>query len=117
MSSELAGRLRAESRQPALCFIQRFRFLAEGKPYLLRAVSGIVVKTGARHSGDADLLNQIFRERNIVVRSECRDIGHHVISAARTEAFESGGGEGRHQTIAPSLISFGKLRVVLGRET
>src|SRR5579862_4930314 len=98
-------------------FVQRFGLFAEGKAHLTGAVSRIAIETRSRHASHSNFLHKIFRERNIVVEAKRGDVGHHIISAPRTEAPESGRGQRRDEMIAPHPVSLRQPRVIFRRQT
>src|SRR6266404_486109 len=69
--------------------IQGFVALAEGKPYLLRSVSWLLIETRSGHDRDTNLFDQILRKLHIVFEAKGADIGHQVIRAPRPEASEA----------------------------
>src|SRR6266481_9480032 len=94
ISHASAGGLRVKLGEPCFPSRQGRFFFAEGEAHLVRAVAGIVVKTGAGNAGHADFFDQIFRERDILrscgetnwVRiGKARNVRHDVIRTARLE--------------------------------
>src|SRR5687767_2005857 len=75
--------------QPFRRQLQSFIFLAEAKPYLLRTSLGDAVKTGARHTGNANLTNQMPGKLDIIRKSKPRNVGHDVVSTIRSERHEA----------------------------
>ncbi len=85
--------------EPRLRSRERRLFFAESKADLVSAVASIIVKAGTGNRGHANLLHQVFRERNIFCSGgkanwirigKARNVGHDVIRAARLENSEAG---------------------------
>src|ERR1700723_640274 len=89
---------------------------AEREAKVRASIGGIAVETRARDGGDADLGDQIFRERYIVGETEGGNIGHDVIRAARFEALETRAGENAKQPVAALRVLASQCRVILRRK-
>src|SRR5438093_9680038 len=69
--------------------LQRFLFLAEAESKLLLAIFGIAVEAASRDRSDANFLNQVLSEINIIRETEIADVGHNVIGSQRFIAMKS----------------------------
>src|SRR2546423_12720983 len=58
---------------------------AEAEADLLCAARRVAVKRRAGDAGDADLLDEMARERNVVREAERADVGHDVVRAVGAE--------------------------------
>src|SRR5579872_1521851 len=102
--------------QPSSGFVQRLGALAERKSHLAGTVPRIVVEARTRHGRYPDLFHEMLGELDIVRKSECTHIRHHVISSARLEATQSGFGKRWHQTIAAGAIGRRETLIIGGRQ-
>src|SRR3982074_2134032 len=96
--------------------IQGGILFAERKPYLLRPIPRIIVKTRSRNRRHANLLDQILRELHIIREPKRTDIGHDVIRTTRTKAPESRFRQSRHQPVPPRFVSVGEIFIISSRQ-
>ncbi len=78
---------------------------AKQKPRQQRRGGWIEIERRWRHRRNADLLDQPFAKRDIVLEAELRDIGHQEIAAADRQHRQLGAGERRFQQTAPCAYS------------
>ena len=58
----------------------------------------------------------MFRELDVVRKTECGNVGHHVISTVRRVAFEASVAKNRHNEITFELILMLQLLVITPRQ-
>ena len=101
-----------------------FFFLAEGEAHLGGAVLGVVVEAGAWDAGYADILYEIFRERDVagfggifgLVEMEAGNVRHDVVGAARPVHGEAGIFENAKETCALFIVCGGEIVVIRLRQ-
>ncbi len=87
------------------------------------AVLRVIVKAGAGNAGDTDFLDKIFGESDVFRfggearigfwKMEAGDVGHDVVSAARFEYSETGGGKNFEKALTFGRVG-GSEGVVVG---
>src|SRR5207302_6049326 len=102
--------------QPPRRLVESSVGLREAEPHLLAARIRVAIEAAARHDRHADFLDQVTREVAVARKTEARNVRHHVVSAARLEAAESGAFEGPEHPLPPQGVGGAQLLIVTLRQ-
>src|SRR5439155_79493 len=92
---------------------QRLQLLAEGEPEEMPSQLGTREEGRTRNGRNAPVFDEVPRRRHVVVESERRDIGHHVVRALRRVRREARGREDLQHEVAALGVLLPDLLVVL----
>jgi len=106
-----------ELRQALGGGLKSFLHLAKREAEVRASGSGGLIEARTWNGGDADFLDEIFRERQVVGKAEGGDVRHDVVSAARLEAAEARAREDSEHAVAAREIFARQRFIVTGRKS
>src|ERR1700687_2030179 len=108
------GRLVRHFRDRAQRFeasLDRFDLLREAEAHLAAAQCGVVEEARSRHCGDGGLLDEVPRERDVVIEAECFDPRHHVVRPVRGLDLETALPQSRDDRVTTLLVVTKQLHI------
>src|SRR5690606_8698708 len=95
--------------------LKRFVLFTETESNKRRPERRVMIERRTRNRGDTDLADQVARKFDIILKTEARYVGHHIIRAFGHSARKTRIAKRRHDHLPLSLIIDTKLVVIFAR--